>query len=111
QFQVDRGDTVMLDYHSFYQIKHLHVHQGLSASQIAHELALDPRTVSYWLAQEHFRPRKPRQHPSKLDPFKAQIVRMLERYPYSAAQVFQRLREQGFDLTFRTPRMVIHGIS
>jgi transposase len=53
--------------------------------------------VSYWLAQEHFRPRTPRQHPSKLDPFKAQIVRLLERYPYSAAQVFQRLREQGFD--------------
>ncbi len=87
----------MIDYHCFCQIKHLHVHQGLSASQIAHELALDPRTVSYWLAQEHFHPRKSRQHPSKLDPFKAQIVRMLERYPYSAAQVFQRLREQGFD--------------
>src|SRR5262249_54234036 len=30
-------------------------------------------------------------------PFKAQIVRLLERYPYSAAQIFQRLREQGFD--------------
>jgi transposase len=30
-------------------------------------------------------------------PFKPQIVQMLEKYPYSAAQVFQRLREQGFD--------------
>jgi len=87
----------MIDYHRFCQIKDLHAHQGLNASQIARELALDPRTVSYWLAQDHFRPRKPRQHPSKLDPFKAQIVRLLERYPYSAAQVFQRLREQGFD--------------
>src|SRR4029450_11615422 len=28
---------------------------------------------------------------------KPQIVQMLEKYPYSAAQVFQRLREQGFD--------------
>jgi transposase len=87
----------MIDYHRFCQIKDLHEHQGLNASQIAKALALDPRTVSYWLAQEHFRPRTPRQHPSKLDPFKAQIVRLLERYPYSAAQVFQRLREQGFD--------------
>ena len=87
----------MIDYHRFCQIKDLHEHQGLNASQIAREPALDPRTVSSWLAQEHFRPRKPRQHPSKLDPFKAQIVRLLERYPYSAAQVFQRLREQGFD--------------
>ena len=60
----------MIDYHDFCQIKHLHAHQGLNASQIAQALALDPRTVAYWLAQDHFRPRKPRQVPSKLDPFK-----------------------------------------
>ena len=48
----------MIDYHRFCQIKHLHTHQGLNASQIANELGLDPRTVAYWLAQEHFRPRK-----------------------------------------------------
>ena len=51
----------MIDYHRFCQIKHLHEHQGLNASQIARELSLDPRTVSYWLAQAHFCPRKPRQ--------------------------------------------------
>jgi transposase len=87
----------MIDYHRFCQMKHLHAHQGLSASQIAKELGLDPRTVAYWLAQEQFRPRKPRPRSSKLDPFKPEIVRMLERYPYSATQVFQRLGEQGFD--------------
>ena len=87
----------MIDYHRFCQIKHLHAQQGLNASQIAKTVALDRRTVAYWLAQEHFRPRKPRQSPSKLDPFKPDIVRLLERYPYSAAQVFQRLREHGFD--------------
>jgi transposase len=86
----------MIDYHCFCQIKHLHAHQGLNASQIARELTLDPRTVAYWLTQEHFRPRKPRPRASKLDPFKAQIAHLLERYPYSAAQVFQRLREHGF---------------
>ena len=72
------------------------MHAGLNASQIAQTLTLDPRTVTYWLAQEHFRPRKPRPRHSKLDPFKPAIVQMLERYPYSAAQVFQRLREHGF---------------
>ena len=46
----------MIDYHRFCEIKHLHAHQGLTASQIAKALVLDPRTVSYWLAQEHFRP-------------------------------------------------------
>ena len=87
----------MIDYACFCQIKHLHEQQGLSTSQIAATLSLDPRTVAYWLTQERFRSRKPRARTRKLDPFKAQIVRMLERYPYSAAQVFQRLREQGFD--------------
>ncbi len=87
----------MIDYQVFCQIKHLREQQGLNASQIANDLALDPRTVAYWLTQEHFRPRKPTQRRSKLDLFKPQIVRMLEKYPYSAAQVLQRLSEQGFD--------------
>jgi transposase len=87
----------MIDYHDFCQIKHLHTHQGLKAAQIARELTLDPRTVAYWLAQEHFHPRQSRPSTSKLDPFKPAVVRMLERHPYSAAQVFQHLREQGFD--------------
>ena len=86
----------MIDYAGFCQIQHLHEQQGLSAAQIAATLSRDPRTVASWLTQERFRPRKARQRASQLDPFKAQIVRMLERYPYSAAQVFQRLSEQGF---------------
>src|SRR5256885_2294687 len=86
----------MLDDACFCQIKHLHAQQGLSVAQIAATLALDPRTVAYWLTQERFRPRKATPRASILDPFKAQIVRMLEKYPYSAAQVLQHLREQGF---------------
>lgn len=87
----------MIDDACFCQIKHLQAHQGLKAAQIAQALTLDSRTVAYWLTQEHFRPRKPNQRPSTLDPFKPEIVRLLERYPSSAAQVFQRLRERGFD--------------
>ena len=86
----------MIDYACFCQSKHLHQQQGLSASQIAAPLSLDPRTVAYWLTQERFRPRKARPRASKLDPFKAQIGRMLDTYPYSAAQVWQRVREHGF---------------
>ena len=62
------------------QSKHLHEQQGLSAAQIAAPLALAPRTVASWLTQERFRPRQPRPRASKLDPFKAQIVRMLDTY-------------------------------
>jgi transposase len=86
----------MIDYQCFCQMKHLHAQQGLSASQIAAPLSLDPRTVVSWLTQERFRPRKSRPRASQLDPFKAQMVRMLEKYPSSAAQVFQRIREQGY---------------
>jgi transposase len=87
----------MIDDHRCCQIQHLHAQPGLNASQIANELALDPRTVAYGLAQEQFRPRKPTPRPSNLDPFTTEIVRMLERYPSSAAQVFQHLSNHGFD--------------
>lgn len=87
----------MIDYHQFCQIKDLHAREGLKAAQIAGVLGLDPKTVAYWLGQERFRPRRSAPRASKLDPFKAQIRQMLEKYPYSAAQVWQRLREQGFE--------------
>lgn len=87
----------MIGYHGFCQSKHLQAHQGLNVAQIARELTLDPRTVAYWMAQDHFRPRTPRPSTSQRDPFKPEIVRLLERHPSSAAQVFQRLREHSFD--------------
>jgi len=84
----------MIDYHRFCQIKDLHAHQGLTASQIAHTLALD-RVL--WLTGSPRALPTPQITPraSKLAPFKPQIVQMLDKYPYSAAQVFQRLREAG----------------
>jgi len=69
----------MIDYACVCQSKHLQAQQGLHASQIANALALDPRTVAYWLAQEPFRPRKPRTRQSKLDPVKKDMVRMRAR--------------------------------
>ena len=86
----------MIDYQMFCQIKALEK-EGLSPLQIAGALNLDPRTVYHWLAEERFHPRKAQTRPSKLDPFKGDIFRMLENHPYSAAQVYQRLREFDFD--------------
>ena len=42
------------------------------------------------------RARRPAPRTSKLDPFKPQIIRLLENHPYSAAQIFQRLREVAY---------------
>ncbi len=86
----------MIDYELFARIKNYHEQKGLNAAQIARELFLDPRTVARWLAQKGFQPRKPTPRPSKLDPFKDSINRMLEAHPYTATQVFQRIQEEGF---------------
>ena len=87
----------MIDYELFCKIKTLKERDGLTPSQIATELALDVRTVANWLVQERFRPRKSTPQKSKLDPFKDDIVRMLETHSYTAVQVLQRIKEQGFD--------------
>ena len=86
----------MIDFELFTTIKTYHEQKGLSPAQIARELGPDPRTVARWLAEKRFRPRKPAHRPSKLDPFKDSIVRMLEAHPYTAIQIFHRIREEGF---------------
>lgn len=86
----------MIDFELFSKIKHYHEQRALTPAQIARELELDPRTVARWLTQQRFMPRKSPERPSKLDPFKSSIRQMLETHPYSAVQVFQRLREEGF---------------
>jgi len=86
----------MIDYELFSKIRHLKEQEGLTAPQIAAELAMDVRTVRKWLT-ETFRPKKIPPRPSKLDPFKRDIVRMLQNHPYTAIQIFQRISEEGFD--------------
>jgi transposase len=86
----------MIDYELFCKIRHLKDHEGLSAHQIAGELAMDPRTVVKWLARERFCQRKAVPRSSKLDPFKAEIARLLQTHAFTAAQILMRIREQGF---------------
>jgi transposase len=86
----------MIDYELYCKIKDYHDHRQLTAAQIARELHLDTRTVARWVAAEKFQPRKAAPRPSKLDPCKKQIVRWLESHPYTAAQIFLRLREAGY---------------
>jgi transposase len=86
----------MIDYDLFCKIRHLKEREGLNAHQIAGELAMDPRTVAKWLARERFCQRKTAVRSSKLDPFKNDIARMLETHAFTAAQVLQRISEQGF---------------
>jgi transposase len=86
----------VIDYETYCRIRFLHDQKGLKASQIAQELNLDSQTVSKWIHQTRYQPRQTPQRPSKLDPFKGQIVALLERYSYTAQQILQQLRPQGY---------------
>ncbi len=99
----------MIDYEFFAKIRHLTDHEGLTPPQIADELALDPRTVRKWLATS-YRPRATPHRPSKLDPFKPQIVRMLQTHPYTATQIFQRIQEQGFEGSYTIVKRYVRKV-
>jgi len=86
----------MIDYELYCKIKDYRDNRQLTVAQLARELHLDKRTVERWVAAEKFQPRKAAPRPSKLDPYKKQIVRWLESHPCTAAQIFLRLREAGY---------------
>lgn len=87
----------MIDYETYVRIRNYFTRDGLNYSQIAHELNLDHRTVARWANEKRYLPRRSCKRPSKLDPFKNDIVRMLEKHPYSGRQIFQRIQQNGFD--------------
>lgn len=87
----------MIRYETYCKIHDYSQQHGLTVAQIARELGLDPKTVAKWLNVKSFTPRQSPPRRSKLDPYKAQIVRLLEAHPYSATQIFQRLKENGYD--------------
>src|SRR5271166_6468224 len=71
--------------------------RGLSFAQIGRELNLDEETVAKWARQKTYSQHLRARRKSKLDPYKPIIQRWLEQHPYSAAQIFQRLRaEQAY---------------
>jgi transposase len=86
----------VIDYETFCKIHDCHDRQGLTIAQTARALGLHPQTVATWVARSRFEPRRSRPRSSVLDPFKPRITRLLDTHPYSAQQIFQRLREEGY---------------
>jgi transposase len=87
----------MIDYETYMKIKNYHEKEGLNCNQISAITGLSFKTVRKWLDEDRYRMRKSADRPSKLDPYKNQILQMLEKYPYSAAQIFLRIKDNGFD--------------
>jgi len=87
----------MIDYQTYCQIRHLYTEKKLSFEQIARELNLDPKTVKKWARRESYKKAPQPKRASKLDPHKGEIIRLLERHDYSAQQIFQQMRERGYE--------------
>jgi transposase len=87
---------MMIERRTVFEIHRL-AHAGLSVRKIATQLGLSRPTVTKYL--DNPTPPRPRIiRASKLDPFKADIERMLEVAPTVSAMVIrQRLEERGFD--------------
>jgi len=85
----------MIDYETWLQIRRLK-EEGLKPPAIARRLGLDPKTVCRWLDRERFEPRRPGPRASKLDPFKALILRSIEQHPYTGSQILARIRQEGY---------------
>ncbi len=100
----------MISYETFCQIKDYHQRQGLNVAQIAQALELHRHTVTKWLAEPHYRARRSAPRRSKLDPYKGDIVRWLETHPYSTVQIFQRLREQGYEGGYSIVKAYVHQL-
>ena len=100
----------MIDYQLYCKIKDRHQNQHLTVAQIAHELHLDQRTVARWVAADKFHRRKSSPRASKLDAFQGQIVRWLAVHPYSATQIFLRLRESGYAGGITIVRDYVHQV-
>ena len=87
----------MIDYETYVQIRNYFTRDHLRYSQIANKLGLDQRTVAIWANEKKYRARKSAQRKSKLDPFKNHILQMLEKHSYTAQQIYQRIKEDGFE--------------
>lgn len=90
----------MIDYETYAKIRYAHEKERLTVRQIAKKLGLDRKTVRRWINRKSFGPcpaagsKTPQA--SKLDGFKGKIVGLLEAHTYTARQLFQRLREDGY---------------
>jgi len=87
----------MIDYETYCKIKDCHERQHLTVAQTARALGLHAQTVAKWVRCPQYRARRAVPRRSRLDPFKARVVRLLEAHPYSAQQIYQRLRDEGFE--------------
>ena len=85
----------MISFAQYTEMHFLRKQEGLNINQIAQKMSFNGRTVAKWLARDRYEGRRNKGRSGKLDAHKATIRSWLEKHPYSAQQIFQRLVEGG----------------
>jgi transposase len=103
----------VIDYQIFCQIRQAYDQDHLSIAQIAQLLQLHRQTVSAWVGRARYEQRQkgaaaPRG--SKLDAHRATVVRWLQTHPYSARQIYQRLRDQGYTGGYTIVKVLVRRV-
>ena len=84
--------------------------KGLSFSELGRKYNIDRRTAKKYAESES----KPvysltDSKPSKLDPYKGQIMYWLEEAPYSAQRIWEKVVEQGFEGSYTVVKQYVRG--
>jgi transposase len=84
--------------------------KGLNYSELGRRYNVDRRTAKKYALSES-RPvySLTDSKPSKLDPYKEQIVFWLEEAPYSAMRIWEKVTEQGFDGSYSVVKHFVRG--
>ena len=86
----------MIDYDIYCKIKHLYNVEKLTLAQIAEELDLANDTVEKWVKKDRYEERKKRTVPKVLDPYEERIRQLLASHRYTAVQIFQMIKKEGY---------------
>ena len=84
--------------------------KGMGYSELGRKYHIDRRTAKKY-AESESRPvySLTDSKPSKLDPYKAQIMYWLEEAPYSAQKIWEKVSEQGFTGSYTVVKQYVRG--
>ncbi len=101
----------MLDYQTFCEIKRLYNVEKLNFTQIGKALNIDDKTAARWIRKDNFEQRRSRLRVSILAGYKKKIHLLLDKHAYSSEQIYNILKEEGYNGSYSTLSHYVCGIN
>ena len=95
----------------FCEIKRLYNVEKLNFKQIGRTLNIDDKTAARWIRRENFEQRQGKSKASILSVYKKKIHMLLDKHPYSAEQIYNMLKEEGYNGSYSTVSHYVSGIN